>query len=165
MKQFFQKGSKPNQLVVAFHGTGGNEYQLLTTIATLYPEASVLSNFDERVTAFLEEVWQPQKLYDEVIFIGYSNGANFILGLLEKNPTIANTVILLHPSNLGYQYVSGEFATKVIVTTGAQDELSIPGQVLSLANQLKKHFPVDFLLVDGGHGLSEEEVTKIKEVL
>ncbi len=86
----------------------------------------------------------------------------FILGLLEKNPTIANTVILLHPSNLGYQYVSGEFATKVIVTTGAQDELSIPGQVLSLANQLKKHFPVDFLLVDGGHGLSEEEVTKIK---
>ncbi|MXS45881.1 phospholipase, partial [Citrobacter koseri] len=23
----------------------------------------------------------------------------------------------------------------------------------------------DFLLVDGGHGLSEEEVTKIKEVL
>ena len=43
MKQFFQKGSKPNQLVVAFHGTGGNEYQLLTTIATLYPEASVLS--------------------------------------------------------------------------------------------------------------------------
>ena len=56
----------------------------------------------------------------------------------------------------------GEFATKVIVTTGAQDELSIPGQVLSLANQLKKHFPVDFLLVDGGHGLSEEEVTKIE---
>ena len=54
------------------------------------------------MTAFLEEVWQPQKLYDEVIFIGYSNGANFILGLLEKNPTIANTVILLHPSNLGY---------------------------------------------------------------
>lgn len=52
----------------------------------------------------------------------------------------------------------------MIVTTGAQDELSIPGQVLSLANQLKKHFPVDFLLVDGGHGLSEE-VTKIKEVL
>ena len=51
----------------------------------------------------------------------------------------------------------------MIVTTGAQDELSIPGQVLSLANQLKKHFPVDFLLVDGGHGLSEEEVTKIKE--
>lgn len=32
MKQFFQKGSKPNQLVVAFHGTGGNEYQLLTTM-------------------------------------------------------------------------------------------------------------------------------------
>ena len=53
----------------------------------------------------------------------------------------------------------------MIVTTGAQDELSIPGQVLSLANQLKKHFPVDFLLVDGGHGLSEEEVTKIKDVL
>ncbi len=52
------------------------------------------ANFDERVTAFLEEVWQPRKVkYDEVIFIGYSNGANFILGLLEKNPTIANTVI------------------------------------------------------------------------
>ena len=32
------------------------------------------------------------------------------------------------------------FATKVIVTTGAQDELSIPGQVLSLANQLKETF-------------------------
>ncbi len=32
----------------------------------------------------------------------------------------------------------------MIVTTGAQDELSIPGQVLSLANQLKETFPVDF---------------------
>lgn len=88
----FSKGSKPNQLVVAFHGTGGNEYQLLTTIATLLSrsECSKLlrdrrcrrtatlfaplvngalprANFDERVTAFLEEVWQPQKLYDEVI--------------------------------------------------------------------------------------------------
>ncbi|MCU9806703.1 phospholipase, partial [Enterococcus faecalis] len=78
------------------------------------------ANFDERVTAFLEEVWQPQKLYDEVIFIGYSNGANFIVDLLEKNPTIANTFILLHQSNLVYQYVSVEFSTKVIVTTGAQ---------------------------------------------
>ncbi|MGK0551100.1 alpha/beta hydrolase [Enterococcus faecalis] len=190
MRYFFQKGLKPEQLVVAFHGTGGNEYQLLSTIAALYPQASVLSylgnegtgnhrrffaplekgqlpraNFHKKITMFLEESWHPTKLYDEVIFIGYSNGANFILGLLEQEPTIANTAILLHPSNLGYQYVSGQFATRIIITSGAQDEISVAGRVLSLANQLKKHFPVDFLLLDGGHEVTLQEINELKELL
>lgn len=43
MDYFFQEGATQQQLVLAFHGTGGNEYQLLTTVAELFPQASLLS--------------------------------------------------------------------------------------------------------------------------
>ena len=189
MEHFFQKGSNDRQLVVAFHGTGGNEYQLLTTVARLYPEASILSyagthtsgstrrffaplqngqldrtSFNQAVDTFLTNVWE-QPFFEEIILIGYSNGANFILGLLEKNPQIANTVILLHPNDLVYQFEAPQHPVHVILTTGAQDTQSVPGEILRLAQQLEQTFTVTYLLVDGTHGLTEHEVEDISNVL
>ncbi|WP_265456538.1 alpha/beta hydrolase [Enterococcus sp. HY326] len=191
MESFFQQG-KNKQLVVAFHGTGGNEYQLLTTLATLYPEASVLTylgtvgvgserrffaplrngqlkraDFEAQVTAFLMETWPAvaHEEYQEIILIGYSNGANFALGLLEKNPKLATTAILLHPSNLDYHF-AGKSETKVILTTGAQDSQSLPGDIVQLKNQLSGHFTDVYLVIaDGGHQLTEQELTEIQELI
>ena len=189
MEHFFQKGSNNRQLVVAFHGTGGNEYQLLTTVARLYPEASILSyagtynngatrrffaplqngqldrkSFNQAINTFLTTIWEDPS-FEEIIFIGYSNGANFILGVLEKNPQIANTVILLHPNDLVYQFETPEKPVRVILTTGAQDTQSVPGEILRLAKQLEETFTVTYLLVDGTHGLTEHEVEEIATVL
>ncbi|WP_430602672.1 phospholipase/carboxylesterase [Enterococcus sp. DIV0724b] len=193
MKHFFQKGADSKQLIVAFHGTGGNEYQLLTTVAKLFPAASLLSYlgsigtdknrrffpplengklnreaFDQAVSSFLTEDWATVVTheYEEIIFLGYSNGANFILGLLEQQPTIADTVILLHPSNLIYQYTQASADTKLILTTGAQDTLSIAGDVLKLSYQLETAFTwVKLLLVDGGHQLSPQELDDVQATL
>lgn len=194
MEHFFQKGlAGSKQLVVAFHGTGGNEYQLLTTVAKLFPKANLLSYlgtfgadknrrffpplengklnrsaFDQAVSTFLTETWMDvdSQEYEEIIFLGYSNGANFILGILEQQPTIASKVILLHPSDLVYQFTTPPADTKLILTTGAQDTLSIAGDVLKLSYQLETAFTwVKLLLIDGGHQLSPQELEKVQEAL
>lgn len=190
MDSFFQAGTN-NQLVVAFHGTGGNEYQLLTTVAELFPAASLLSfrgpvsegaqrrffapldngqldrrDFEQHVSAFLTKDWPSlEKDYQEVIFIGYSNGANFILGLLEQEPTLADTVILLHPSRLVYSF-NRSSDTTILLTVGAQDTMSLPGEVLKLSEELKVVFPnTTLLFTDSGHELSEQEIVAIQKQL
>ncbi|WP_165006028.1 MULTISPECIES: phospholipase [unclassified Enterococcus] len=190
MEKFFQQGQE-DQLVVAFHGTGGNEYQLLSTIAALYPDASVLSylgtygsgeerrffaplvegkldrnDFERRVADFLENEWNDIEKKSKIIFIGYSNGANFILGLLEKRPQLADTVILLHPSNFVYQFEATDVSADIIVTSGAQDRISLPGEVLALSQQLEQAFPhVHFLLLDGEHTVNHDEIDRLKQYL
>ncbi|WP_275400335.1 alpha/beta hydrolase [Enterococcus faecium] len=190
MEKFFQQG-QGDQLVVAFHGTGGNEYQLLSTIAALYPDASVLSylgeygsgaerrffvplvdgkldriDFEQRAADFLENEWRNVEKKGKTIFIGYSNGANFILGLLEKTPQLADTVILLHPSNFVYQFEATDPSTEIILTSGAQDRISLPGEALALSQQLEQVFShVHFLLLDGEHTVNHDEVDRLKQYL
>lgn len=190
MEKFFQQG-QDETLVVAFHGTGGNEYQLLSTIAALYPDASVLSylgesgsgserrffaplvagkldrtDFEQRTADFLENEWPNVEKKNKTVLIGYSNGANFILGLLEKAPQLADTVILLHPSNFVYQFEATDAATDIVLTSGAQDRISLPGEALALSQQLEQVFPhVHFLLLDGEHTVNHDEVDRLKKYL
>ena len=191
MNSFFQAGTN-HQLVVAFHGTGGNEYQLLTTVATLFPKASLLSfrgsvgegaqrrffaplingqlernDFQQRVQFFLTQEWAKiETPYQEIIFIGYSNGANFILGLLEQEPNLADTIILLHPSRLVYSFTPSKKAVQLILTSGAQDTISLPGEALKLSEELKSNFPnTTLLLTDGGHAFNEQEISALKKQL
>ncbi|MFU1790613.1 hypothetical protein ACM3BL_04855 [Mammaliicoccus sciuri] len=42
MEYFLQENPKNNTLIVLFHGTGGNQYQLLPFSSILNPEANVL---------------------------------------------------------------------------------------------------------------------------
>ena len=178
-----------NETFVAFHGTGGNEYSLLQIVGDLNKDANIRAyigdvsegkhrrfnlplengmlnreDFDARVDAFLKE-WEMNKPEGNLTFIGYSNGANFILGLLEKNPTIADRIILLKPTNLGFIFNEGSDA-RIIVTAGARDTLSIPGETMKLVKQLETVFPnVVFKLFDHGHELPDSEIEVVKELL
>lgn len=170
-----------------FHGTGGNEYSLLSITGEVNPRASIVSflgnegsgkerryfkplingmlnrdDFDEKTDAFLD-LWDTLPYSDKpVTLMGYSNGANFILGLLEKRPNIAEAVILMHPSNLDYTFTSGS-DTHILITAGSTDTLSTPSDVLKLANQLKEHYSsTAFKLLDGGHEVTDSEVDLIK---
>lgn len=181
--QYSNISAMTKEYFVLFHGTGGNEYSLLTVTGDINPHASVISflgdegtgaerrffkplvhgqlqreDFNLKVDQFIEQ-WNSVKPSDaeSITFIGYSNGANFLLGVLEKRPEIADNVILLHPSNLGYTFDKGS-DVRIFITTGANDTLSVPGDVMRLTKQLEETFPQTTLkLLDGGHGVTPAE--------
>lgn len=107
MEQFNIAGNSNTSFVV-FHGTGGNEYSLLQVVGDIDPAANIRSyigdvgtgkerrffaplqngglnrpELEVRVASFLED-WAQQKPEGKVVMLGYSNGANFLLALLEK---------------------------------------------------------------------------------
>ncbi|MEE1107785.1 MAG: hypothetical protein UH078_07380 [Macrococcus canis] len=94
--------------------------------------------------------------------IGYSNGANFIIGLLEQGIKV-DEAILMHPSNLGYDVSSVSNDIRMILTAGANDYIAPAGQVKQLEQQfIPKFKDVKFILLDGGHELDEQEARTIK---
>lgn len=190
MEHLFIKGI--DNLFVLFHGTGGNESNLLFLTGELDSHASVISflgnvgtgknrrffnplvngkvnkqDYSERIDKFLKN-WDLMDIskYKNITFIGYSNGANFTLGLLEKRPDIANTTILLHPSNFDWQFTKKPEKNKIIATTGALDLMAPAADVVKLKNQLSGIGYEEFqiIMLDSGHEITNEEIEKLKEI-
>ena len=190
MEHLFINGT--DNLFVLFHGTGGNESDLLFLTGELDSHASVISflgnigigknrrffnplvngkldkqNYSEKIEKFLKN-WDLMDIskYKNITFIGYSNGANFTLGLLEKRPDIANTTILLHPSNFDWQFTKKPEKNKIIATTGALDLMAPAADVVKLKNQLSGIGYEEFqiIMLDSGHEITNEEIEKLKEI-
>ncbi|MGK9044827.1 alpha/beta hydrolase [Mammaliicoccus vitulinus] len=193
MEYFLQENPNSDTLIVLFHGTGGNQYQLLPFSGELFPEANVLSmqgrvgegkerrffaplnhneldrnDFNKQTGAFVE-FWNSfikAYTFKNVIFLGYSNGANFILGTLEHDIVNIDHILLLHPSNLAYNITKSYQDTSLIITTGSNDYLTVPGKVKALSEALQPQFKhVQFKLLDGGHELDETEIKLLKTIL
>ncbi|MBL0848337.1 alpha/beta hydrolase [Mammaliicoccus fleurettii] len=193
MEYFLQENPNSDTLIVLFHGTGGNQYQLLPFSGALFPEANILSlqgnvgegterrffaplnhnaldrnDFSKHTEDFVE-FWHSfikEHNYQHIIFFGYSNGANFIIGLLEQGITNIDRVLLLHPSNLEYKITERYEHTSIIITSGSNDYLTVPGKIKALADELRPLFKeVQFELLDGGHELDEPEIEKLKTIL
>ena len=180
-----------NEWMVLFHGTGGNEFSLLQIAGDIEANANVLSfigevgsgaqrrffaplengalpraDFDARVENFLA-AWEEvkPKNADKITFLGYSNGANFVLGILEKAPEIADRIVLMHPSNLDYTFEAGS-DVQLIITAGSMDTLAIPGDTMKLAKQLEQTFPnTTMKLLDGWHGVLDAEIEYLQKLL
>ncbi|WP_414045280.1 alpha/beta hydrolase [Macrococcus equi] len=189
MNYFYQKNDS-NELVVLFHGTGGNEYQLVGLAGELLPGRDILSFegdsgdamsrrffpplvngemdrnvYNDAVRRVTEVINGLNLVYDKITFLGYSNGANFIIGFLE-NGFEMDTAVLMHPSDLKYDVSGAKRDTKVIITTGATDFMVTPEQSKSLENQFKSAFDdVDFMVFNGGHEVTQEELVQLKEKL
>ncbi len=189
----FLKIAGNKELFVLFHGTGGNDLSLLEVTEKLNPKASIISflgnvgtginrrffaplNFGKvdrddleyRTEEFLN-MWNDMDLenkFEKITFVGYSNGANFILALLEKNPNIADTTILLHPSQLGWK-LNKKSNNKIIITLGANDMTAPPGFMVKLVKELKENrtFNIKQILLDGGHEITSGEIDKIKQII
>ncbi|GED71977.1 phospholipase/carboxylesterase [Brevibacillus reuszeri] len=127
MKHIFRKGTNPAApTLLLLHGTGGDENDLLPLADRIYPGASVLSvrgnvlengmpRFFRRLAegVFDEEdlVFRTQELHDfldqasvqykfereNIIAVGYSNGANIAGSLLFHYPDVLKGAILYHP--------------------------------------------------------------------
>lgn len=188
---YFSIDGPLNEWIVLFHGTGGNEYSLLQIAGDIEPNASVLTflgdvgegearryfeplqkgqlqreDFEQRITSFLTQ-WvdlKPQGA-QKITFIGYSNGANFVLGLLEKEPKIADRIVLMHPSDLGYKFERGS-ESQIVITAGALDGLATPGDTLRLSKQMQEVFPnTTMKLLDSPHNVTDAEIEYLQKVL
>ncbi|HEM4292846.1 TPA: hypothetical protein VB967_000748 [Streptococcus suis] len=122
-------------------------------------------DFERRLSAFLD-FWQDFDIqpYQQVTFIGFSNGANFIMGLLTKQSNLADNYILLHPSALDYAFPMENSRAELLFTLGQNDVLIDP---LALENLVvdwqASAFPkANLVRFDKGHFLSQDELTYIK---
>ncbi|WP_238139243.1 alpha/beta hydrolase [Streptococcus suis] len=189
MDYCFIKGTSPRLLVFS-HGTGGNKESMLFLRQQLDPEDSVLSldgswgqgrerrffaplidgqldlvDVELRLSAFLD-FWQDLDIqpYQQITFVGFSNGANFIMGLLTKQSNLADNYILLHPSALDYAFPRENSRAEILLTLGQNDPYIDPVTLENLVDDWQASaFPRAILArFDKGHFLSQDELTYVR---
>lgn len=190
MKHIFNKGkdsTKPTLLLL--HGTGGNELDLLPIAGRIDDEASVLSVrgnvlengmprffrrlaegvFDEEdlifrtkeLNEFLDEAAEKYSFdRDNIIAIGYSNGANIAASLLFHYHNALKGAILHHPmvprKGIDLPDLSGKF---VFIAAGTNDPICSSMESNELQSLLEKaNAHVDLHWENKGHQLTIEEV-------
>jgi phospholipase/carboxylesterase len=190
MKHIFNKGQDPTKpTFLLLHGTGGNELDLLPLAGKIDDKASVLSVrgnvlengmprffrrlaegiFDEEdlifrtkeLNEFLDEA---AKKYgfdrDNIIAIGYSNGANIAASLLFHYQNALTGAILHHPmvprKGIDLPDLSGK---AVFIAAGTNDPICSPMESSELQALLDKaNANVDLHWENRGHQLTAQEV-------
>ncbi|PDY88795.1 alpha/beta hydrolase [Bacillus toyonensis] len=195
MKHVFQKGkdtSKP--VLLLLHGTGGNELDLLPLAEIINPGASVLSVrgnvlengmprffrrlaegiFDEedlifRTKELNEFLNEAAKTYEfdrnNIIAIGYSNGANIAASLLFHYEDALKAAVLHHPMvpRRGIQ-LPNLAETAVFIAAGTNDPICAPSESEELKTLLENaNANVTMHWENRGHQLTMGEVEKAKE--
>jgi phospholipase/carboxylesterase len=190
MKHIFQKGkdsAKPTLLLL--HGTGGNELDLLPLAERIDDEASILSVrgnvlengmprffrrlaegvFDEEdlifrtkeLNQFLDEAAEKYDFDREnIIAIGYSNGANIAASLLFHYQNALKGAILHHPmvprKGIELPDLSGK---SVFIAAGTNDPICSPMESTELQSLLEKaNAKVELHWENRGHQLTMNEV-------
>ncbi|MDQ0201743.1 alpha/beta hydrolase [Neobacillus ginsengisoli] len=190
MKHIFNKGQEPTKpTLLLLHGTGGNELDLLPLAGRIDDEASVLSVrgnvlengmprffrrlaegvFDEQdlifrtkeLNEFLDEAAEKYGFdRDNIVAIGYSNGANIAASLLFHYQNALKGAILHHPmvprKGVDLPDLSGK---NVFIAAGTNDPICSPMESAELESLLKKaNANVELHWENRGHQLTMEEV-------
>ncbi|RSD28477.1 alpha/beta hydrolase [Mesobacillus subterraneus] len=190
MKHIFNKGKVPTKpTLLLLHGTGGNELDLLPLAGMIDDEASVLSVrgnvlengmprffrrlaegvFDEQdlifrtkeLNEFLDEAAEQYGFdRDNVIAVGYSNGANIAASLFFHYQNALKGAILHHPMvprrGIDLPELIG---TSVFIGAGTNDPICSPQESEELKTLLEKAgADVELHWENRGHQLTREEV-------
>lgn len=190
MKHIFQQGSNPEKpTLLLLHGTGGNETDLLPLAGMIDKEASVLSVrgnilengmprffrrlaegvFDEQdlifrtkeLNQFLNESSGEYGFNREnIVAIGYSNGANIAASLMFHYSNTLKAAILHHPMvprrGIDLPDLTG---TSVFIAAGKNDPICPPEESAELQTLLEKaNAAVEMHWENRGHQLTLQEV-------
>jgi phospholipase/carboxylesterase len=195
MKHIFNKGKnekKPTLLLL--HGTGGNELDLLPLAGRIDDEASVLSvrgnvlengmprffrRLAEGVFDIEDLIFRTKELNDfldeaavkygfdrnNVIAVGYSNGANIAASLLFHYQNALKSAILHHPMvplrGIELPDLSGK---SVFIAAGTNDPICPPAESEELQSLLKNaNAKVELHWENRGHQLTLQEVEAAAE--
>lgn len=194
MKHLFNQGKDSNKpTLLLLHGTGGNESDLLPIAEIVDAAASVLSVrgnvlengmprffrrlaegvFDEEdlifrtqeLNQFLDEAAEKYNFdRDNIIAIGYSNGANIAASLLFHHQNALKGAILHHPMvprrGVDLPDLSGK---SVFIAAGTNDPICSPSESLELHTLLEKaNAHVTLHWENRGHQLTAQEVEEVR---
>lgn len=195
MRHFFQKGKDPlKPTLLLLHGTGGNELDLLPVAGRVDGEASILSVrgnvlengmprffrrlaegvFDEEdlifrtkeLNEFLDEAAEKYQFNrNNIIAIGYSNGANIAASLLFHYQNALKGAILHHPMvprrGIDLPDLSGK---SVFIAAGTNDPICSSLESEELQTLLHNaNADVELHWENRGHQLTMEEVEAAAE--
>ncbi len=165
MIEYFEKGTN-NKTLILFHGTGGNEKDLIPLAKAIDSNANLLSfrgrvnengmyrffkriapgvfdldSLKEETYYYLHRIQELAKVHqfklDEAILIGYSNGANIIGSMVFHQKDIINKAVLIRPMvPLKEAPHDDLLKTNILMLSGMYDSI-VPKQE---ANELKQMF-------------------------
>lgn len=187
-------GSPGGPLAFLFHGTGGNENQLLGLAIELLPGAMAVSprgdvseqgaarffrrtgegvydmdDLAERTGKMVDFVRAHigEKKPSSVLGIGFSNGANILASLVFAAPDLFDAAVLMHPLIPFEPKVDGDLAgRRILITAGRHDPICPP----NLTSRLESHLrglgaDVTLEWHEGGHEMRQNELVAAKEFL
>jgi phospholipase/carboxylesterase len=190
MKHIYQKGKDPKKpTLLLLHGTGGNELDLLPLAGRIDDNAGILSVrgnilengmprffkrlaegiFDiedlifrtKELNEFLDEAAEKYEFdRNNIIAIGYSNGANIAASLLFHYEHALKAAILHHPMvpirGIKLPNIEG---TSVFIGAGTNDPICSPEESTELQQLLEgANAKVELHWENRGHQLTAEEV-------
>ncbi len=183
-------GEPGRPLIFTFHGTGGDETQLLPLAQRVWPGSAIISprgdvseqgalrffrrraegvyDFDDlqlRQRAMAEFVLtQKQRLSPiRTIGLGYSNGANILAAVAFVTPDLFDEFVLMHPLiPWTPPDQPGLAKARVLITAGRRDPICPPGQTLALERYFERQgADTSVEWHEGGHELRPSEVDAV----
>ncbi len=181
--------------LLALHGTGGNEADLIPLAEMLAPTASILSPrgkvlengmprffrrlregvFDEadirqRATELADFIRAAQQHYDfggRLFAVGYSNGANIASSVMFLQPDVLQGALLFRPMvPLELEVLPDLTNLPVFLSAGEQDPIVPTENVERLAEMFRQAgAEVTLHWEEGGHGLGQAELQQARDWL
>ncbi len=181
-------------LVMAFHGTGGDETQFVELVRGMLPRAGIvaprgdvsegganrffrrtgegvydmadLAARTQRMAAFIAATRAEHP--DRPIYgLGYSNGANILASVMFEQPRLFERVALMHPLIPWTPEPQPALAgLPVFVSAGAHDPICPPARSRALIDWLTTQgAAVDPLITQGGHEVSQAELNALQRFM
>lgn len=187
-------GTPGGPLLFTFHGTGGDENQLISLGRELMPAATVVSprgdvsemgaarffrrtgegvydmadlaRATEKMTGFVRSQVESANP-SSVLGIGYSNGANILASAVFADPELFDAVVLMHPLIPFEPEIAGSLAGKrVLITAGQRDPICPPNLTSRLESYLRAEgADVTVVWHGGGHEVQPAEIEAARKFL
>ncbi|BCG99543.1 alpha/beta hydrolase [Mesorhizobium loti] len=180
-------GSPGGPMLFVFHGTGGDESQLLSPGRDLVPQATIISprgdvseygaarffrrtgegvydmddlaRATDKMAAFVKAHVEAAKP-SIVLGLGYSNGANILASVVFAEPELFDATVLMHPLIPFEPQVQGSLAGRHMLLTAGKRDPICPS---NLTTRLEAYLRADGADVtvewhEGGHEVRPNEI-------
>lgn len=190
---YYLEKDKAQPLFLLFHGTGGNERDLVEVAEFLAPKSSILSirgNVDEngnlryfrRLGLGLPDIDDLEQRSKELlifikkeinnleyssyrlIVLGYSNGANIITAMNQQESELFDWILLAHGRKYLEKPILSQKDKNVFITLGENDKMIDPERTMEMAFEYKMAgAKVSIFSHDNGHRFDQGEVLAMRD--